>query len=185
METARAIQAEIKDSLCLTASVGIGPNKLIAKLASDWRKPEGLTMVEDVDGFLTGLPVSRLWEAGPRTVEKLSKIGVVTVGQLRELDCRYMKEQFGVSGEKVWVLIKHKGHRSHIETKYLIIIERLANRIAMRRLCRAVQSCKLTAWDFFPFLKRLICYLQNFNFQALLIYFIISKQNKNIWRWLA
>lgn len=102
LEIARAVQHDVKEGLGLTASVGIGPNKLIAKLASDWRKPEGLTMVEDVDGFLAGLPVSRLWGAGPRTVEKLRRIGIVTVGQLRELDCRYLKDQFGVSGERLY-----------------------------------------------------------------------------------
>lgn len=106
IDMARAIQGEILESLQLTASIGIGPNKLIAKLASDWQKPQGLTVVEDVDGFLSGLPVSRLWGAGPRTVEALRKIGVVKVGQLRELSCQYLIEKFGVSGERLYQMAR-------------------------------------------------------------------------------
>jgi len=106
VEIGRAVQSEIKNRLRLTASVGIGNNKLIAKLASDWQKPEGLTLVEDVDRFLCGLPVSKLWGAGPRTVEKLHKIGVTTVRQLRDLSAQYLTARFGAAGERLYQMAR-------------------------------------------------------------------------------
>lgn len=70
----------------LTASVGIGPNKLVAKIASDLNKPNGLVYVRphDVLSFLDGLPVSRLWGAGPKTCQRLNEIGIFTIKDVRE-----------------------------------------------------------------------------------------------------
>ena len=70
----------------LTASVGIGPNKVVAKIASDLNKPNGLVYVrpDDVLSFLDGLPVSRLWGAGPKTCQRLNEIGIFTIKDVRE-----------------------------------------------------------------------------------------------------
>ncbi|MGB0645743.1 MAG: DNA polymerase IV [Bradymonadia bacterium] len=70
----------------LTASVGIGPNKLVAKIASDLNKPNGLVTVrpDEVINFLNELPVSRLWGAGPKTCHRLNEIGLYTIKDVRE-----------------------------------------------------------------------------------------------------
>ncbi|MCL5057842.1 MAG: DNA polymerase IV [Actinobacteria bacterium] len=102
----KMVQADIKSALSLTASVGVGPNKFIAKLASDWKKPEGLTVVGDVEGFLAGLAISSLWGVGPQTVEKLEKIGIKTVTDLKGLSCRYLAGQFGVAGERLYQMAR-------------------------------------------------------------------------------
>src|SRR5271163_2333026 len=87
---ARTIREQIRQELNLTASAGVAPNKFLAKLASDWRKPDGLFVIqpEDIDAFLLPLPVGRLPGVGKVTGEKLAKLGIKTVGDLRTLDLR-------------------------------------------------------------------------------------------------
>ena len=81
---ARTIREQIRQELNLTASAGVAPNKFLAKLASDWRKPDGLFVVrpEDIDAFLLPLPVGRLPGVGKVTEEKLAKLGAQTVNDL-------------------------------------------------------------------------------------------------------
>jgi len=83
-EIAARLKTEIRTALGLTASAGAGPSKLIAKIASDAGKPDGLTVVKPsrVESFLAPLPVSRLWGVGPVTERKLAALGIQTVGQL-------------------------------------------------------------------------------------------------------
>src|ERR1044071_3091792 len=75
---ARSIREQIRRELNLTASAGVAPNKFLAKLASDWRKPDGLFVIQpdDVDAFLLPLPVGRLPGVGKVNEEKLAKLGV-------------------------------------------------------------------------------------------------------------
>ena len=82
---ARTIREQIREELNLTASAGVAPNKFLAKLASDWRKPDGLFVVrpEEIDAFLLPLPVGRLPGVGKVTEEKLEKLGAKTVSDLR------------------------------------------------------------------------------------------------------
>ena len=84
---ARMIREEIRQELDLTASAGVAPNKFLAKLASDWRKPDALFVIqpEEVDAFLSPLPVGRLPGVGKVTEEKLAKLGVKTVADLRKV----------------------------------------------------------------------------------------------------
>ncbi|WP_337833515.1 DNA polymerase IV [Desulfotruncus arcticus] len=98
------IQRRIKEDLQLSASVGIGPNKFIAKLASDYQKPGGFTVVpsEKVMDFLTPLPVEKMWGTGGKTAEKLKHIGVMTIGQLRELSPGFLEETFGKYGRALY-----------------------------------------------------------------------------------
>src|SRR5277367_786003 len=79
---ARAIRAQIFEELNLTASAGVAPNKFLAKIASDWRKPDGLFVIqpEEVDTFLPPLPVGRLPGVGKVTEARLEEIGIRTVG---------------------------------------------------------------------------------------------------------
>lgn len=96
---ARTIREQIRQELSLTASAGVAPNKFLAKLASDWKKPDGLFVVqpEEGDAFLLTLPVGRLPGVGKVTEEKLAKLGIKTVGELRGLDRVNLERDFGVT----------------------------------------------------------------------------------------
>ncbi|MEX0991892.1 MAG: DNA polymerase IV [Actinomycetota bacterium] len=85
-EIGAKIRAEVRAELGITCSVGVAPNKFVAKLASEEAKPDGLLHVptDGVDAFLRPLPVGALWGAGAKTVEALSKLGVRTVDELAE-----------------------------------------------------------------------------------------------------
>ena len=98
------IQRRIKEELQLSASVGIGPNKFIAKLASDYQKPGGFTVIpqERVRAFLAPLPVEKMWGTGVKTGGKLKRIGVYTIGQLRELPLAFLEESFGKYGRVLY-----------------------------------------------------------------------------------
>ena len=95
----RQAKQAIADELGLGASVGIGPNRLIAKLASDHRKPDGLTLVEPgaVASFLAPLPVGRLRGVGVRTGERLERMGIRTVAQLRVCPAPLLARHLGRS----------------------------------------------------------------------------------------
>jgi len=97
---ASAIREQIRQELHLTASAGVAPNKFLAKIASDWRKPDGLFVIQpgDVDTFLAPLPVGRLPGVGKVTGEKLDKLGVRTVSDLRSLDLPTLEGHFGRYG---------------------------------------------------------------------------------------
>lgn len=103
---ARKIQKRIEDERDLTASIGVAPNKLIAKIASDMDKPEGLVVVEpdEVESFLHPLPVGRLWGVGEKTEDVLARLGVKTVGDLAGFDRRELARRFGKHGEHMWAL---------------------------------------------------------------------------------
>ena len=87
-EVAKRLKARIRDELGLTASAGVAPNKFLAKIASGWRKPDGLTVIapERVERFLQQLPVEALWGVGPVTAKKLRALGIQRVVDVREMD---------------------------------------------------------------------------------------------------
>ena len=105
---ARAIRAQIRAELSLTASAGVAPNKFLAKLASDWRKPDGLFVIqpEEIDTFLVPLPVGRLPGVGKVTGEKLAKFGIQTVEDLRRLDRAALEGAFGRYGLRLHELAR-------------------------------------------------------------------------------
>ena len=100
---ARTIRQQIREELNLTASAGVAPNKFLAKLASDWRKPDGLFVIqpEEVDAFLLPLPVGRLPGVGKVTEEKLTKLTIYTVEDLRTLDFTLLEQHFGRYGVRL------------------------------------------------------------------------------------
>ena len=100
VEIAREILDRIHRETGLTASAGVSYNKLLAKLASDWRKPHGLFVIPPERGlaFLAPLPVGKLHGVGPATVKKLSAMGVETVLDLRNLSLEFLVTHFGKSG---------------------------------------------------------------------------------------
>jgi DNA polymerase-4 len=105
---ARTIREQIRQELDLTASAGVAPNKFLAKLASDWRKPDALFVIqpEEVDAFLLPLPVGRLPGVGKVTEEKLAKLAVKTVADLRKLDLPGLEQNFGRYGVRLHELAR-------------------------------------------------------------------------------
>jgi len=105
---ARTIREQIRQELNLTASAGVAPNKFLAKIASDWRKPDGLFVIRprDVDEFLTPLPVGRIPGVGKVTEEKLAQLRIRTVGDLRNLDLSKLEQRFGRQGLRLYELAR-------------------------------------------------------------------------------
>jgi DNA polymerase-4 len=97
IEIGRRIKTEILSETGLVASIGVAPNKFLAKIASDLKKPDAFVIVEAgrVDEFLSPLPVSRLWGVGRRAEEKLHGIGIQTIGQLSRTPLATLKMCFG------------------------------------------------------------------------------------------
>jgi DNA polymerase IV (DinB-like DNA polymerase) len=115
---ANQLKREIKEKEHLTCSVGIGPNKLIAKTASDYQKPDGLTMVKEAEAetFLAPLPVRKLLWVGRKTEAKLKKRGINTIGDLSRYDPTVLTEAFGVMGTQMH-LMAHGIDRSEVEAR--------------------------------------------------------------------
>ena len=111
-EEARKIAENIKQEICdregLTCSVGVGPNKLVAKIASDFKKPDGLTVVEEkaVQDFLAPLPVRKLLWVGKKTERKLNEMGIRTTGDLASYDVSALTEKFGVMGAQYHLMAR-------------------------------------------------------------------------------
>jgi DNA polymerase-4 len=103
---ARTIREQIRQELNLTASAGVATNKFLAKLASDWRKPDGLFVVQpdDIDAFLLPLPVGRLPGVGKVTGEKLAKCGIQTVRDLQGIELTALEADFGSYGTRLYEL---------------------------------------------------------------------------------
>lgn len=100
-QVARRIKDEVRRDTGLTASVGLAPNKFLAKLASDLDKPDGLTIItpQNTQSILDPLPVGKLWGVGPATASQLQRIGVHTVGQLRQVPGKDLAALLGSAGE--------------------------------------------------------------------------------------
>jgi DNA polymerase-4 len=105
---ARTIREQIRTELRLTASAGVAPNKFLAKIASDWKKPDGLFVIqpEDVDAFLLPLPVGRLPGVGKVTEEKLKAFELYTIADLRRLDLPTLESRFGRYGVRLYELAR-------------------------------------------------------------------------------
>jgi DNA polymerase-4 len=101
---ARTIREQIRRELNLTASTGVAPNKFLAKLASDWKKPDGLFVIqpEEIDAFLLPLSVGRLPGVGKVNEEKLAKLGIKTVSELRSLERENLEHEFGRYGGRLY-----------------------------------------------------------------------------------
>jgi DNA polymerase-4 len=105
---ARAIREQIRAELELTASAGVAPNKFLAKIASDWRKPDGLFVIQpsDVDRFLAPLEVGRIPGVGKVTARKLLELGVQSVTDLRKVEMQTLRTQFGRYGTRLYDLAR-------------------------------------------------------------------------------
>jgi DNA polymerase IV len=107
-QVARTIREQIRGELNLTASAGVAPNKFLAKIASDWRKPDGLFIIqpEQVDAFLLPLEVGRLPGVGKVTEEKLQGLAVQTIADLRKIDLSTLERRFGKYGVRLFELAR-------------------------------------------------------------------------------
>jgi DNA polymerase-4 len=97
VNVARRLKAEIRETTSLTASAGVAPNKFLAKIASGWKKPDGLTVVspDRIETFLQGLPVEALWGVGPKTAARLRSHGIMRLVDVRK---RSREELTGIVG---------------------------------------------------------------------------------------
>jgi len=100
---ARLIRAQIREETGLTASAGVAPAKFLAKIASEWRKPDGLFVIRphEVEAFLTPLPVSRIHGVGKVMEGKLAALGIRSVGELRAFDVQALEARFGRYGRRL------------------------------------------------------------------------------------
>lgn len=146
---ARAIRERVRDTLGITVSAGVAPNKFLAKVASDWNKPDGLCVVppEQVDAFAAGLPVEKLVGVGPSTAEKLHELGIHDCSELRQWSEMALRERFGRHGARLFAMARGEDERPvqvsrprksiSVETTYGRNLETLAQcQSALRGLVR-------------------------------------------------
>jgi DNA polymerase IV len=122
VDVAKRIKQTIHDELKLTASAGVAPNKFLAKIASGWRKPDGLTVIapERMESFLQKLPVEALWGVGPVTAKKLRAIGIKQLVDVRTADMELLTKTVGSLAD--WLVQLSHGNddrrvEPHRETK--------------------------------------------------------------------
>ena len=113
VSVARRLKAEIRSATNLTASAGVAPNKFLAKIASGWQKPDGLTVIapERVEGFLQHLPVDALWGVGPVTARKLRARGIERLIDVRATDPVALRETVGSLAEWLQQLARGEDDR--------------------------------------------------------------------------
>ncbi len=105
---AQDIRRRVSNRLHITVSAGVAPNKFLAKIASDWRKPNGLFVITpaEVEDFVAMLPVSKLHGVGKVTADKLGRLGIVDCSTLREWSKLALVREFGSFGERLWSLAR-------------------------------------------------------------------------------
>ncbi len=101
VDIAKEIKKRILDTTGLTASAGVSYCKMLAKIASDWRKPDGLTTIhpDRAQDFISQLDIKKIWGIGPRTLEKMHHMGVFTGSDLRKLTLPHLTQEFGKMGQ--------------------------------------------------------------------------------------
>ncbi len=111
---ARSIKKEIRETTGLNASVGLAPNKFLAKIASDLKKPDAFVIVDekDIASFLRGLPISRLWGVGPKTEQRLHAMGFRTIGQIAAASRESLVRSLGSLGEHLFQLSHGRDDRA-------------------------------------------------------------------------
>ncbi|TWU15713.1 DNA polymerase IV [Allorhodopirellula heiligendammensis] len=139
---ARLIKDKIMEETSLVASVGVAPNKFLAKIASDVRKPDGLVVVppDAVQSFLDPLPVGRIWGVGKITGGVFERLGIQTIEQLRQRSVETLRTDFGTQGEHFWKLARGIDDRTVVpdrEAKSISHETTFATDIADRDLTRA------------------------------------------------
>lgn len=111
---AEAIREAVKQEVGLTVSIGVAPNKFLAKVASDWNKPDGMKVIlpHEIDAFVLDLPVTKLHGVGQRTAERLHAQGLYTCGDVRRQSLHSILERNGSFGQRLWDLAHGRDERS-------------------------------------------------------------------------
>jgi DNA polymerase-4 len=101
-QVAVLIKQRVREQLQLTASVGVAPNKFLAKLASDLNKPDGLTIIraDEIEQTLSPLPITRIWGIGPKTAARLESLAIRTIGDLRKYSPDFLRDRFGIEADR-------------------------------------------------------------------------------------
>jgi DNA polymerase-4 len=109
---AKIIRQQIQQELNLTASAGVAPNKFLAKIASDWKKPNGQFVIQphEVQAFLLPLPVGRIPGVGKVTETRMAQVGIKTVGDIYAMEMSTLEEHFGRYGSRLYQLARGIDH---------------------------------------------------------------------------
>jgi DNA polymerase IV len=112
-DIAREIRARIHAATSLTCSAGIAPNKMLAKIASEWRKPNGQFAIlpDEVDDFMKKLAVGKIWGVGPKTAEKFASMGILSCNDLQRFSLAEMVSRFGRWGQELYYLCRGQDDR--------------------------------------------------------------------------
>jgi len=174
LQLGRKVKQEIFDRYRLTASVGIAPNKFVAKIASDLKKPDGLVQVTErqLQDFLDPLPIGRLWGVGPRTEQSLKAMEIEYIRDLRRVERPILIQRFGKMGEHLWrlsngiddrpIVTSHQpksvghettfstdvGHMIKLETTLRELSEKVSHRLQKHSLTAKTITLKLRYSDF-------------------------------------
>ncbi|SEN89708.1 DNA polymerase IV [Vreelandella aquamarina] len=138
---AEAIRHRVKQEVGITVSAGVAPNKFLAKIASDWRKPDGLFVItpDDIDAFVQQLPVKKIHGVGPRTAEKLAELGIQTGADLRARPLTELVERFGRFGHRLHELSHGRDERpvkTHRERKSISTEQTYSQDLPTLEACR-------------------------------------------------
>ena len=148
---AQAIRTSIHEETHLTASAGVAPNKFLAKIASDWRKPDGLFVIrpQEIDAFLQPLPVARIPGVGKVMEGKLATMGVTTVGNLRALALTELERRFGRYGLRLHELARGIDERAVTPdqpTQSISAEDTFANDLLLEELAPHIERLAVKTW---------------------------------------
>lgn len=112
-DIAKAICKRIEQEVGITASAGVAPNKFLAKVASDWQKPSGITVItpKRVEAFVAQLPVKKIPGVGPSAMKKMQQLNITYAGDLQQLPLPLLQQNFGVFGERLYQLCRGQDNR--------------------------------------------------------------------------
>lgn len=138
---AKEIRQRIYDTTGLRASAGIAPNKMLAKIASDWKKPNGQFAVtpDQIESFMAQLPVKKIWGVGPKSNEKFKQKGIETCGQLQAMTLVELSQQFGRWGEELYHLCRGVDDRPVVANRPR---KSLSNERTYSELLRSYKECR-------------------------------------------
>ncbi len=149
---AREIKRRIRRETGLVASAGVAPNKMLAKIASDWRKPDGLFVIgnEDIPSFMQDLPVSKIWGIGKRAEEKLHQKGIKTCGDLQTFNSVELSRLFGKFGSDLYDLCRGRDDRA-------VVSHRIRKSVSVERTfaknLETLEECAAKVQDLFQELE--------------------------------
>ena len=134
---ASQLKQRIRQEVGLTCSVGVAPNKLLAKMAADLQKPDGLTVIShgDVPAILWPLPIRDLFGVGPRYEQRLRRLNIFTIGDLARFPVDILKRKFGVIGEVLW-LSANGADSSLVEPESLDRVKSMGHQVTLPRDCK-------------------------------------------------